>query len=136
MKTDPKYGYYPWWPEDGNDWLHPEDVELARQLIPSPRVFRRDGRSDPYVILHYGELQLRVRRTLWQEVEWEGFNIGDSVEVLSRGMRNTPRVGVVRDIHCHGVSQGLRFLISDSGNPIPTEFTAEDIRLVEPPMNQ
>ena len=55
MKVDPKYGYYPWWPEDGNDWVHPEDVELARQMIPSPRVFRRDGEQGPFVILHYGD---------------------------------------------------------------------------------
>ena len=38
LKTDPKYGHYPWWPEDGDQWVHPEDIELARSMIPSPRV--------------------------------------------------------------------------------------------------
>ena len=32
LKTDPKYGVYPWWPEDGNDWLHPDDVATARTV--------------------------------------------------------------------------------------------------------
>lgn len=132
MKTDPKYGFYPWWPENGDDWVHPEDVALARELIPSPRVFRRDGRSGSYVVLHYGSVRLRVRRTLWQAVAWEGFDIGDWVEVLSRGMKNTPRVGVVREIYCHAVSQGLRYLIDDAGQAIPTEFTADDIRPASP----
>ena len=43
LKTDPKYGYFPWWPQDGNDWLHPDDVAIARSMIPSNRMFRRDG---------------------------------------------------------------------------------------------
>ena len=43
IKLTPKYGYYPRWPEDGDAWVHPEDAALAKALLPSPRVFRRDG---------------------------------------------------------------------------------------------
>ena len=25
---------YLWWPEEGFDWIHPDDVELATELIP------------------------------------------------------------------------------------------------------
>ena len=57
------------------------------------RIYRRDGEQGPYVILHYGDERLRALRTLWQEVHSEGFEIGDWVEVLSRGQRNTPRTG-------------------------------------------
>ena len=132
MKTDPKYGCYPWWPEDGDDWLHPEDVATAREMIPSPRVFRRDGEHGPFVVLYYGDVRLRVRRTLWQVVAWEGFEVGDWVEVLSRGMRNTPRNGVIREMHWEGPDKGLRYQIFDNGQPVPNFFTADDIRHVEP----
>ena len=91
MKTDPKYGYYPWWPEDGDAWLHPEDVELGRSLIPSYRIFRRDGSEGPFGWLHYGEVRLRVKPTLWKEVSPEGFEIGDWVEVLSPAACRIPR---------------------------------------------
>jgi hypothetical protein len=132
LKTDPKYGFYPWWPEDGDDWLHPEDVDLARSLIPSPRVFRRDGQQDPFVVLHYGDLRLRVKRTLWQEVPPEGFEVGDWVEVLSRGQKNTPRTGVIREMHWEPRAHTLRYQIYEAGQPIAKTYSAEDLRHVEP----
>lgn len=133
LKTDPKYGFYPWWPEDGDDWLHPEDVELARSLIPSPRVFRRDGQQGPFVVLHYGDVRLRVKRTLWQEVPGEGYEIGDWVEVLSRGQRNTPRTGTIREMTWEPRSRSLRYQIEEAGQPIPKMYAVEDLRPVEPP---
>ena len=45
LKMDPQFGYFPWWPEDGDGWVHPEDVAIARSLIPSERVFCRDGEA-------------------------------------------------------------------------------------------
>jgi hypothetical protein len=95
LKIDPKYGYFPWWPEEGEAWIHPEDVATARAMIPSGRIFRRDGRSGDFMLLHYGDATLRIRPTLWQEVEPEGFEIGDWVEVRSRGLANEPRTGVI-----------------------------------------
>lgn len=132
LKVDPKFGYYPWWPEDGDDWVHPEDVELARQLIPSPRVFRRDGTQGEFVVLHYGDQQLRVKRTLWQEVAPEGYEIGDWVEVLSRGYRNTPRTAIIHEIIWDGNARALRYQVMDNGKLIPNLYGAEDLRHVEP----
>jgi hypothetical protein len=132
LKTDPKYGFYPWWPEDGDDWLHPEDVAAARELIPSPRVFRRDGQAGPFLVLHYGDVRLRVKHTLWQEVPGEGFEIGDWVEVLSRGQKNTPRTGTVREILWEPRSRAMRYQILENGQPIDKQYSNEDLRHVEP----
>ena len=132
LKTDPKHGYYPWWPEDGNDWVHPEDAELARTLIPSGRVFRRDGESGPFVVLHYGDIHLRVRRTLWEEVRSEGFEIGDVVEVRSRGMQNEPRTGTVAEMLWDEREGELRYQILDRGRLIETLFASDDLKHVEP----
>ena len=98
LKIDPKYGYFPWWPEEGDDRFHPDDLAAARALIPSGRIFRRAGRDGDYQLMHYGEVTLRVKPTLWQEVEPEGFEIGDWVEVLSRGLANEPRTGTIAEI--------------------------------------
>lgn len=132
LKTDPKYGFYPWWPEDGDAWVHPEDVAVARATIPSPRVFRRDGGRGAFVTLHYGELQLRVKPTMWQEVAWEGYEVGDWVEVLSRGQKNTPRTGVIREMEWEPRSRSMRYYIEEAGQPIPNAYAAEDLRHVEP----
>lgn len=132
VKTDPKYGYYPWWPQDGDDWVHPEDVAPARRTIPGPRVFRRDGQQNELVVLHYGALRLRVKRTLWREVAFEGFDVGDWVEVLSRGQANTFRTGVIRDMHWDDHAQAIRYFLEEGGTPIPNAYAANDLRRVTP----
>jgi hypothetical protein len=132
LKTDPKYGYLPWWPEDGNDWVHPEDVATARAMIPSGRIFRRDGVSGPFVVLYYGQVRLRVRRTLWCEVEPEGFEIGDWVEVCPRGMRNEPRTGTIREMLWDEWLQAIRYQVTDGDGPIENLYAADDLQHVEP----
>ncbi len=133
LKTDPKYGYFPRWPEDGNDWLHPEDVATARMMIPSNRVFCRDGMSGEFHILHYGDATIRARPTLWQEVDFEGFVIGDWVEVNSRGMMNERRTGTIREIVWDEHARALRYQILENGKPIEIFYEKEDLARVEPP---
>ena len=133
LKTDPKYGHYPWWPEDGDDWVHPDDVAMARRLIPGPRIFRRDGRAGDYDLLHYGELTLRVKRALWQAVEYEGLDLGMWVEVLTRGMTNQPHTGTIREMHWDPHSRGVRYQLEVAGAPVPNYYAAEDLRAIEPP---
>jgi hypothetical protein len=133
LKTEPKFGYFPWWPEDGNAWVHPEDVATARAMIPSNRVFCRDGSSGGFLVLQYGDLKLRVRRTLWQEVEPEGLRIGDWVEVLTRGMLNEPRLGVVCEMLWDDRARAIRYQINDNGKLIEQLYGREDLQNVEPP---
>jgi hypothetical protein len=132
LKTDPKYGYFPRWPQDGNGWIHPDDVATARAMIPSGRVFRRDGTAGEYALLHYGDVTLRVRPALWQEVEPEGLAIGDWVEVLSRGMLNEPRTGTIREILWDEDERGLRYQICEAGQLIDHLYSREDLQRVEP----
>jgi hypothetical protein len=132
LKMDPKYGYFPWWPQDGDDWVHPEDVPAARAMIPSGRVFRREGTAGRYSTLHYGDVRLRVRPTLWQEVTPEGLEIGDWVEVLSRGMLNAPRTGTIRDVLWDEDAQAIRYQIFENGQPIEQLYAREDLQRVEP----
>lgn len=136
LKTDPKYGYYPWWPEDGEAWIHPQDAETARELIPSGRIFRRDGEQGEMIVLHYGSKRLRVRRTLWCEVEPEGFEIGDLVEIVPRGMRNEPRTGVIREMVWDGDAEAIRYQINEAGVPVETFYSRNDLVHVTPREDQ
>lgn len=132
LKTDPKYGYFPWWPEDGTGWLHPDDVAVASQLLPSMRVFRRDEQDDTWVTFRYGEQMFRAHRSLWVEVRWEGFALGDWVEVRTRGMRNEHRTGTIREVRYHDHDGTLRYQITQAENPVETEYTADDLKHVDP----
>jgi hypothetical protein len=132
LKMEPKYGYFPWWPEDGDAWVHPDDVAAVRAMIPSNRVFCRDGSEGDYLLLHYGAVALRVRRTLWLEVQPEGLEIGDWVEVQPRGMLNEPRVGVVREMLWDERGRAMRYQITENGLPIEQLYAREDLQRVEP----
>ncbi|WP_442482690.1 DUF6960 family protein [Aeoliella sp. SH292] len=140
LKTDPKYGYYPWWPEDespsGNDWIHPEDVELARSVIPSPRVWRRDGRQGDYVVLTYGKLLLRLQQLMWRELRWEGFDIGNLVEVRPQGMKHYHRTGVIREMLWDETTETIQYQLQELDEEIenPQSYSAEDLKHVEPPV--
>lgn len=133
IKIEPKYGYFPWWPEDGDGWVHPEDAAVARRMIPSERVFRKEGAAGAYGVLHYGDVRIRVKPAMWQETPAPAFELGAPVEVLSRGMHNEPRTGVVREILWNAADEGHRYQIADVGQAIPNLYAAEDLRPVEPP---
>lgn len=132
LKTDPKYGYFPWWPQDGDDWVHPADVAIARSMIPSNRVFRRDGSDGEYLLMHYGSVTLRVLRTLWHEVPPVDFEIGDWVEVLSLGMRNEPRTGTIREILWDDHSREIRYQITESNASIADLYARDDLQRIDP----
>ncbi|MEN0112138.1 MAG: hypothetical protein AAF805_15565 [Planctomycetota bacterium] len=142
LKTDPCYGHFPWWPEDGDAWVHPEDVTLARQLIPGPRVWRRDGyvpnaqagTVNEVTVLHYGDTRLRVRRSLWRVIDPPAWEIGDWVEVRPRGLTNEPHTGVVRDVHWDDRAGDVRYYLTlADGTPLERAYEAIDFKPVEPP---
>jgi hypothetical protein len=132
LKIDPKYGYFPWWPEEGAAAFHPDDVSRARALIPSGRIFCRDGREGEYGIYRYGAVALRIRPTLWQEVAPEEFAIGDWVEVRTRGLVNEPRTGVIAEMLWDAHEGVIRYQIVEAGQRIETMYAREDLKPVEP----
>lgn len=143
IKTDPKYGHFPWWPEDGDDWVHPDDVTKARNMVPGARIWRRDGEQpqnasvdEKYVVLHYGADQLRVRPRLWQEIAPPEFAIGDWIEVRSRLMTNDPHTGRIREVLWDEVEGAVRYQISVGGKPLERMYAADDLKHVEPMQGQ
>lgn len=136
LKTDPKHGHFPWWPEDGDGWVHPEDVAAARARIPGPRVWHRDGETSAgFVVMQYGEVRIRVRRTLWITVEWEGYDLGDLVEVRPRGMTNEPHTGAIREMHWDAHAARLQYQLTlADGTLLERWFRSEDLKHVEPPV--
>lgn len=134
IKREPRHGYYPWWPEDGDGWVHPEDVAVARRMIPGPRIWRREGEQGDYVVIHYGPTSLRVKRTLWREVSFEGFDLGDFVEVRPRGLANEPHHGHVREMRWEEHEGIVRYQLElADGTPLEREYEAHDLKPAEPP---
>ena len=98
LKRPPSYGIYRWWPEDGENWVHPFDIGIVRQLIPGNRVFRREDLDHEFLLVSYGDIRFRVKSTIWFEVAYEGFDVGDHVEIKSRMGKAEPFIGRIKEM--------------------------------------
>lgn len=91
----PDYGVILRWPQEGNEWIHPEDRALAESLIPGRRVFRRDSFDGEYYHFFYGAIRLRLKPCLWLRVASEDLEIDDPIEVLAQLGQADPLIGQV-----------------------------------------
>lgn len=128
LKRPPKHGVYLWWPKEGVDWIHPDDLELAEQMIPGPRVFKRVETDEKFSNLLYGESVIRVLPTLWLEIEVDGYEIGDVVEVKSRMGKDRPLIATITDIFWDHHQRSIEYYLSENGNPLPKPYRFEQFQ--------
>lgn len=126
----PDCGVYLQWPEEGTDWIHPEDVELVRSWIPSNRIFFRYGFDGTYYQLSYGERTVRVKPTLWLKLEDDGLRIGDSVEVLSVNLEREPMVATILTKRYEVETQKIGYTLLHRELPLDRTYYADELRLL------
>ena len=133
LRRPPQYGAYLWWPEEGSDWIHPEDIESATELIPSSRVFcRRDDKS-PYSLLNYGKTAIRVKPTLWYEITSDGFELGDLVEVKSHMGKLKPLIATIADIFWNRHHQRIDYYLNSAGRKLLKTYRIDELQPVKMP---
>ena len=133
MQQNPRYGYFPRWPQEGDDWLHPEDTHMARKVLPSYCIWRRESTTSEYDRMTYGTLSLRVLPAMWVEVKSEGIDVNDWVEVKSRLQQNTYRIARVREVRWDLHASAIRYQVESQGMLIPSAFGRADLRLLRSP---
>ena len=132
LSREDAYGVYRWWPEDGADWIHPYDVPKAEDLIPSSRVLRRSDFDQQYSLLSYGDLSIRVRPTLWLPVPFEGFDVGDVVEVCSHLGKNEPFISRIEEMNWNEKANRIEYQLQRIGRSKPHRvYLASDLQQVE-----
>jgi hypothetical protein len=99
MQQFPQYGCFPRWPEDGQGFIHPDDVPVAVRCLPGERVVRRDAFDGVYYHYRYGTARFRLRPCLWLQVTSEGIDIGDTVETKGVGLERELFVATVWGMH-------------------------------------
>lgn len=123
----PDWGVYLTWPTQGQSWIHPADLSLGLHLIPSRRVFHRTRWDRTFYQLHYGELSIRVRPTMWVRVESVDLQVGQQVELLAKNGANDPGIFTIGDILFCPRKQQIEFAISQRGMTLPRMFSREDL---------
>ena len=124
------YGVFLRWPEDGEDWVHPLDIGVARHLLPGNRIFRREQWNSDYYQYHYGKLSFRAKPKLWMLLEHEGFDIDDFVEVKSMMGKNWKVTAKIVDVFWDAYHREIEYSVEGYGRGIQRRFLAGDLMLV------
>ncbi len=136
LRLPDRFGVYLRWPENGDDWIHPEDVELCHQLIPSPRIFQKKIYDRVYNRIEYGATCIRVKPALWLEVRTDGYLIGDRIEIRSRLGKRRPAIATIEETLYNRREKSVDYVLNCNGNRLAGLFRIEDIqpafRLDEP----
>jgi hypothetical protein len=126
----PDFGVYIHWPAPGFSWIHPHDIALAAQLIPSRRVFQRVRFDDTYYHLRYGRKLIRVRPTLWTRMPMTDVLVGDRIELSSQFGRNDPGLACVVDVLANRQRDGFEYVLRRGEMVLPKSFRRDEFRLL------
>ncbi len=124
----PDWGVYLRWPAEGETWIHPDDLSVAKQLIPSPRVLRRERWDGQFYHLRYGTQVIRVQPSLWLPVPEIDLDVGQQVELLSREQHNDPGIFRIAEILYSVASQACDYLLHGESMRLSKRFSRVDLR--------
>ena len=133
LKPPVRFGVCLWWSEQ-SPWIHPQDHEIAESFVPGNRVFRRDeceNVSDQqlgYSRLSYGDIKFRVLPAIWMEVDYQGFELGDLVEIRSQQGRLRPGIAVISDIEWNRLTRRIEYSLEQNDVVVGRSFVASDIQ--------
>ncbi len=127
----PDWGVYLRWPSDGDEWIHHQDVELVRRLIPSRRVFRRSAWDGEFYRLHYGESTFRVRPSMWVRVPDIDLEVGQQVELLSHHRQNDPGIFRIAGIFFVPTTGEIEYALQTDELTLKRRFNRTDLKPLE-----
>ncbi len=126
----PDYGYIPRWPQDGQGFIHPDDVPIATRCFPSERVFRRDRFDGVYYHYSYGAIRFRLRPSMWLKVKPDGIDIGDSVETTGTALERDLFVAQVWGMYFVRRKGCILYRLRRGDTTVPNLYPASHLRLL------
>ncbi len=123
----PTHGVFPWWPEEGTDWIHADDIELAQKVIPGRRIFRREDIEGGMLLVTYGKIQLRIHPVMWLEVPEPDYRVGDHVEIKSKLGKVEPKIAEVSEVYWDRYKRRAEYHLVHLGKPLPGAYTPDSL---------
>ena len=134
LKMRAQHGVFLWWPESTDLWAHPDDIDVVRTFIPGTRIFRRETCQDysdrqlGFVTYHYGEIRFRAKPILWLEVQPEGYQAGDRVEIKSDGGKLRAQLATIEEVMWDRHARRIEYLVTTRGTRLQKTFRVENFR--------
>ena len=126
----PDYGIIARWPQDGQAFIHPDDVAVATRCFPSERVLRRDHFDGVYYHYSYGDLRFRLRPSMWLTVKSEGIDIGDQVETTGIGLERELFVAQVWGMYYVQRKGCILYRLRRGDTKVPHLYSVGQLRLL------
>ncbi len=136
LKPEEKHGVFQWWVERLPPWVHPDDLSIANQLVPGNRVFRKvecenfADRKLGYSDFVYGQQRMRALPGLWLEIQVDGYEVGDLVEIKSQYGKLRPRIASIGEIEWNRNTQEIEYRLIASDHKINYAYASSDIQPV------
>jgi hypothetical protein len=138
----PDFGCFLRWPENGQGFIHPDDVATVTRVVPSPRVLKRISFDGVYYHYVYGGLRFRLRPAMWLPVRTEGIEIDDQVETKGVGLEREQFVATVWGMYYVQRKGCILYRLRRGEQVVPRLYPADHLRLltdkatVRPPTTQ
>ena len=124
----PDYGCIFRWPQDGVEFIHPDDREVALRCFPSERVFRREKFDGEYYHYCYGEVNFRLKPVMWLKVKEEGFDVGDQVETVGVGLERDRFVAQIWGVYYLRRKGRLVYRLRRGDQEVPHLYTSDELK--------
>lgn len=126
----PDYGCIPRWPQDGQAFIHPDDVAIATRCFPSERVLRRERFDGVYYHYSYGPHRFRLRPSMWLTVKPDGIDIGDSVETIGVAMERDLFVAEIWGMYYVQRKGCILYRLKRGDTTVPNLYPASHLRVL------
>lgn len=120
------------WPQDDDQWIHPEDRQLAAGLIPSDRIFRRELQPDGYYELTYGDAKIRVRPVMFDDAPEPDFEIGQLVKLKMAFDSDRSEMGRIYEIRYSQYYDAPQYYLVRGDMKSRTPYLADALELFTP----
>ena len=122
-----KWGLYPWFRESGLDLIHPADLAIVQAHSPYGVVCEAVGEEGQYLVVRYGEHQIRCKPQLFQSVPPPVFRVGQWVKTKAP---RTGRTGVVYQIGWHFKRNEPSYFLAIENKPLKGRYWADELEAV------
>lgn len=128
------YVTFPWWPEDGCDWIQAEDIATAKRLVPGNRVFLHTPLETDFQLYEYGDESFRALPRLQKRVKGDGLLVGDRVEIRSRLGRRRPIIATICDMFWDDYNDRIEYRIRYRDLKSAANYASEEFERLIPPV--
>ncbi|MDO1451751.1 hypothetical protein Q0590_36090 [Rhodocytophaga aerolata] len=112
--------------------IHPEDLVIAYEYPFQSSIFYVEMAEGDYIFIKQNNFRLRVKASALQLVVYEGFYMGNKVQVVSKNGANSVKEGIIKSMAFHFKANRLFYLLTDlTGRAMKKRYFSDDLKRIK-----